>query len=50
MFMKHSRQQVTATKEPWAEEAVTGGMDGPHSRICHEGVYPEPAELAQTTS
>lgn len=41
---------MTATKEPSAEEAVTDWMDGPHSRICHEGIYAEPAELAQTTS
>lgn len=41
---------MTATKEPPAEGAVTDWMDGPHGRICREGIYPEPAELAQTTS
>lgn len=29
LFMKHSQQQMTATKEPSTEKAVTGRMDGP---------------------
>lgn len=29
MFMKHPQQQMTATKEPSTEKAVTGWMDVP---------------------